>query len=204
MSLIQAIPFDASKGGDTPNLCLGNVVKGYQIANKYGSAWQAWEHTQQHPDRNIPPNLDIPLYYAYTTTLDGITQNYGHINVRLKNGTVWSDGKIYTSIEAYTSTHMPIFVGWGESVNDYKIIEEGEAMPDEGTIENIVFKLTGNHATQQQKDVYTKKSINAADGIWYGYEQIEIDRLNQKIADLEAQANTEYVETKVFIPVKKG
>lgn len=138
MSFTQVISFDTAKGGNIPNLCLANVCKGYRIANKYGSAWEAWENTQQHPDRNIPDGLDVPLYYSYTTTIDGVTQNYGHINVRLKNGTVWSDGKTYNSINDYTANHSPKYVGWGESINDVKVIGgEMKDYPTKGDLVNI-------------------------------------------------------------------
>lgn len=139
--MIQLIPFDQSKGGKIPNLCLDNVVKGYQIQNKYASAWEAWQHTEQHTDP-VPSGLDVPLFYAYTTTLDGITKNYGHINVRLANGTVWSDGNIYANIEAYEAHHDPKFVGWGESVNDYKIIG-GDMATDSVTYEEAVVMYEG-------------------------------------------------------------
>lgn len=142
--MIQLIPFDTSKGGNIPNFCLDNVRRGYSIANKYGSAWEAWLHTQQHADRNFPAGLDIPLYYSYTTTLDGVTKNYGHINVRLANGTVWSDGKIYANLDSYLINHFPKFVGWGESVNDFKII--GEDMSDifnDGDAQNLTDSLLG-------------------------------------------------------------
>lgn len=128
MSYIQVIPFNQAQGGTTPNLCLANVSKGYVIPNKYGSAWEAWQHTQQHPDRNIPAGLAVPLYYSYTAIIDGVTANYGHINVQLPNGTVWSDGNIYASIDAYTANHYPKFVGWGESVNDVTIIQGSNNM----------------------------------------------------------------------------
>lgn len=128
----QLIPFDPSKGGTTPDLCLANVCAGYGIANKYGSAWEAWGHTQQHPERDVPTGVAVPIFYSYTTTLDGVTKNYGHINVQLPDGRVWSDGNIYLSIDAYVENHAPVFVGWGESVNDIKVIEEGEDMiPDD-------------------------------------------------------------------------
>lgn len=135
--MIQLRPFDTSKGGSVPNLCLDNVRRGFSIGNKYGSAWIAWQHTQQHADRNIPAGLDVPLYYSYTTTIDGVTENYGHINVRLKNGTVWSDGKIYSSIDDYLAYHYPKFVGWGESINDVNVIQGGNMETvNEGDIDN--------------------------------------------------------------------
>lgn len=119
--MIQLTPFNTSKGGNAPLKCLENVSLGFSIGAKYPDAWTAWEHTEQHFDP-IPTGLDVPLYYSYTTTIDGITKNYGHINVRLKTGTVWSDGNIYASLEAYESNHFPKYVGWGESVNNVKII----------------------------------------------------------------------------------
>lgn len=131
MAFSQIIPFNPSAGGTTPDLCLANVCKGYGIGNKYGSAWEAWEHTQQHPDRNVPAGLALPLYYSYTTTLNGVTANYGHINVQLPNGTVWSDGNIYASIDDYMSKKFPKFVGWGESVNDIKVIQGGGMTPEQ-------------------------------------------------------------------------
>lgn len=130
MNFDQVIAFNPSAGGTTPLECLDNVRRGYGIANKYDSAWEAWQHTQQHADRNVPAALAVPLFYSYTTTIDGVTQNYGHINVRLPDGTVWSDGTIYANIDAYTSHHDPVFVGWGESVNDFKIIEGVQDMLD--------------------------------------------------------------------------
>lgn len=125
----QTRPFDPSIAGTIHNFCLDNVRRGFGIENKYASAWEAWEHTEQHPDRDIPDGLDVPLFYSYTANIDGVTQNYGHINVRLANGTVWSDGTIYANIDAYLYNHYPQYVGWGESVNDFKIIE-GEDMSD--------------------------------------------------------------------------
>lgn len=124
--MIQLIPFDPSKGGNIPDECLDNVRRGYGIQNKYDSAWEAWQHTQQHTDRP-PLGLSIPVFYSYTTTINSVTQNYGHINVQLPDGTVWSDGNIYANIDAYMANHFPKFVGWGESVNDFKIIG-GEPM----------------------------------------------------------------------------
>lgn len=121
----QVIPFNQSKGGNVHNLCLANVCAGFGIPNKYESAWQAWEHTQQHTDA-IPSGLDVPLFYSYTATIDGVTQNWGHTNVRLANGTVWSDGTVYANLDRYLSSHYPKFVGWGESVNDVQIIKEND------------------------------------------------------------------------------
>jgi hypothetical protein len=140
----QVKPFNTALGGTTPNLCLANVTAGYSIPNKYASAWEAWEHTQQHTG-DPPPDLDVPLFYSYTATIDGVTENYGHINVRLQNGTVWSDGNIYSSIDAYEANHTPKYVGWGESVNDVIVIKGGN-MPyvDQTVLDGLeAWKVTG-------------------------------------------------------------
>lgn len=164
----QLVPFNKAQAGTVPNLCLDNVRKGYGIPNKYASAWEAWEHTQQHPDRNIPDGLDVPLYYSYTATLDGVTQNYGHINVRLANGMVWSDGNIYTSIDSYLAFHSPKFVGWGESVNDVMIIE-GETMTaaDINQVRIIFFSVRGYNGENGKPNALTGEADAAIQG-WVG------------------------------------
>lgn len=136
----QIIPFNTANGGTTPNMCLANVCAGYGIPNKYASAWEAWQHTQQHTDP-IPDGLDVPLYYSYTADLGDGPQNYGHINVRLKDGTVWSDGTIYANLDAYLANHTPKYVGWGESINDTKIIE-GEDMKVDDALARRLYSLS--------------------------------------------------------------
>lgn len=183
--MTQLIPFDTSKGGNIPNLCLANVCKGYNIANKYGSAWEAWEHTQQHPDRNIPSGLAVPIYYSYTTTIDGVTQNYGHINVQLPNGTVWSDGNIYQSIDDYTSKKLPTFVGWGESVNDAKIIQEGNDMTlptkqqvaDAYMTHNLDTNGKATSATQADQDYYSTQDVSVLYSVLLDHETDNVHKI---------------------------
>jgi len=169
MSYNQLKPFNQSTAGTIPKLCLSNVRLGYQIPPKYPTAWEAWLHTEQHTNRDVPEGVDVPLYYRYTATLDGLKANYGHINVRLANGTIWSDGRIFPSIEAYEAWGIPEFVGWGESVNNVKVIEEteGEEMSSaeynqladilNKNIDNIDKRITalekGSKATHD--DIYT-------------------------------------------------
>lgn len=123
----QVIRFNPTAGGKTPNMCLANVCAGFSIPNKYDSAWEAWEHTVQHTDP-VPSDLDVPVFFSYTATIDGVNQNWGHIGVRLASGQFWSDGNIYQSIDEYMVNHWPKYVGWGESINDVQIIKEGDDM----------------------------------------------------------------------------
>lgn len=119
---VQTKSFDTRKAGTIGNFCLSNVSKGFGIANKYGSAWDAWLHTQQHKNWDIPKGVDVPLYFSYSAKIDGVYKNWGHAGVQLANGRFWSDGTIYTDVHAYLNGHWPKFVGWGESVNDVKVI----------------------------------------------------------------------------------
>lgn len=115
----QTKAFIQANGGKVKGACLANVRKGYGIDSKYADATTAWNHTQQHRDRNVPGGIAVPLFYYYVVG----GKNLGHINVRLPNGTVWSDGDIYASIQDYENKKAPGFLGWGESVNDVRVIE---------------------------------------------------------------------------------
>ena len=115
----QVKGFNQVAAGKVANYCLRNVRLGYGIASKYATALEAWKNTQQHRDRNVPGGVAVPLFYNYFI---GRT-NYGHINVRLPNGQVWSDGEIFSSIADYEAKRAPTFLGWGESVNGVSVIQ---------------------------------------------------------------------------------
>jgi hypothetical protein len=138
MAWTQVRGFNQNIATKIKNLCLGNVQSGFGIPGKYNSAWEAWQNTQQHTGP-IPTGVDVPVFFSYSATIDGINKNWGHIGVRLANGTFWSDGTIYPSIQAYTSTHLPKYVGWGESVNNVQVIKQEITMekPQEGDAKNI-------------------------------------------------------------------
>lgn len=123
MAWKQTRGWDSNKGGTQAGMCLANVRKGYSIAAKYDDAWTAWLNTQQHRDRNYPAGVYSPIYFSYTTTIDGVRKNYGHIGVRYPDGRLWTDGRVYASVEEYERQKAPVFVGWGESVNGVRVIE---------------------------------------------------------------------------------
>lgn len=119
MAYKQTRSFDQGKAGKKTGWCLQNVRLGYGIGAKYANATGSWNSNQQHKDRNVPAGVDVPLYYSFNTR----NGNEGHVNVRLANGKVWSDGDMYSSIEDYEAKKAPDFLGWGESVNDVRVIE---------------------------------------------------------------------------------
>jgi len=119
MAYKQLRAFNQSLAGTTYEYCLQNVRRGYSIASRYPTAWDAWLNTQRHANRSVPTGIDVPLFYYYKP---GLT-NYGHINVRLASGKVWSDGEIFASIADYEAKRAPDFVGWGESINGVGVIQ---------------------------------------------------------------------------------
>lgn len=111
----QIKSFNQTKAGKKAGYCLQNVRLGFGITSKYANAISAWKGTQQHKDRSFPAG-DVPLFYTYKTD--------GHINVRLANGKIWSDGDIYANLDAYLNGHPAVkYLGWGESINGVKVFE---------------------------------------------------------------------------------
>lgn len=126
MSYKQIVGFNPAIAGTTKYLCLSNVRKGYGIAAKYASAWQAWQNTQQHTDA-IPGGVAVPVFWEWTGTVDGITANYGHIAVSLPDGRVWTDGKYYANTATLNTSYLAgrgKYVGWGETLNGVRVVEQ--------------------------------------------------------------------------------
>ncbi len=159
MAYTQLKKFSQAKAGKTKNFCLANVTQGYGIPNKYGSAWEAWQHTEQH-ENGAPLGVDVPVYFSYTATIDGINKNWGHIGVRLANGKFWSDGMVYNSIGVYTAGHSPKYVGWGESVNGVKVIKEQDVKTNRTEAILLYRSLLGIHSpTEAQKRSWTGRNL---------------------------------------------
>lgn len=192
---MQLIPFDPAKGGTTKNFCLANVCKGYGIPNLYPSAWEAWLHTQQHTEP-IPSGLDVPVFFSYTATIDGITKNWGHIGVRLKDGRFWSDGIFYPSIKKYEISHLPRYVGWGESINNRQILGVNMQVPiDPKLVSEHYSNYTNGHVQLTPQDPACQGRSEYADGsggeFWRGLNNQQmsiIQALDKEIADLKANS----------------
>ncbi len=129
MSYQQVRRFDQTKAGRVIGLCLRNVRLGYGIASKYNSAWQSWLNAPQKTT-TIPTGLDIPVYFSYIATINGVRANYGHIGVRLANGRFWSDGKTFLNLTTFRALHWNTrYVGWSDEVNDVKVIKASTTTP---------------------------------------------------------------------------
>jgi hypothetical protein len=195
--------FNQATATKIKNLCLGNVQSGFGIAGKYPTAWDAWLNTQQHTDP-IPTGVDVPVFFSYSASIDGINKNWGHIGVRLKDGTFWSDGVIYPSIQAYTANHLPKYVGWGESVNNVVVIKGGnlEEIKILQGIAEARRKLLGRVVSAAGVDTGKIEPDNAVDQAI-----ANIDAKNKQINELKAQlANSDEANIlgRALIPVLKA
>lgn len=130
MAWKQKVGFNVNNGGTTKYLCLVNVRKGYGIGAKHAYAYLDWvNNLGKHADRSFPAGLAVPVYYNWTGTLKDngkmVTRNWGHIAVRLPDGRVWTDGKYYANVDEVSSKYLSgsSYLGWGESVNDVRVIE---------------------------------------------------------------------------------
>lgn len=169
---VQTKLFNKNEGGTIPGMCLKNVRKGYGIPARYLTAAKAWANTEQHTDRNIPLGVDVPLFYSWKTD--------GHINVRLADGTVWNDGKIYQSLADFEArapiTPKPKYLGWGESINNETIIKEEDMakLTKQHEIECLRL-ITGNPNSMPGKDYNykftgleaTEQNISAMHSWWF-------------------------------------
>jgi len=181
----QVRAFDSSKGGSKPYYCLQNVRLGFSIPPHYDDAWTAWQNTEQHKNRTIPTGVDVPLYYSFTATIGGVRKNWGHINVRYRDGRVWNDGKWFSSLSAFEKAYTNVsYVGWGESVNKVKVIEENSMVTKKDVVDyftvwlkrsptasqithytkhhwrTLVDDVLGNYRKTRDKEVATLKSQN--------------------------------------------
>lgn len=193
MAYKQVKKFDQERAGSKPLYCLQNTRLGFTIQPKYPNAITAWENTQQHPNRNIPKGLDVPLYYSFKTD--------GHINVQLANGKLWSDGKVYANLAAYEAASSPVYLGWGESVNGERVIVKEQDMPTKEEVKDM-FGLIGREPDYG----YTKKpTIELAKDIGnvlYGKNK-ELKAALAKCKKEGPESDNQALKDKLFNSVKK-
>ena len=113
MSWKQVIPFDLSKMGTTPNMCLRNVRLAFGIPPKYIDAKAAMIANRDagtlHDISTLPKDVAVPVF------IDSPSVNE-HVEVSDK-GTFYSDGK------KLQNPMNQKFFGWGETLNDERIVE---------------------------------------------------------------------------------
>lgn len=109
----QLVPFNLSKMGTKKDWCLANVRKGFGIPAKYADAKAAMEANKKagllHPIDTLPDDVAVPVFLDTPSVWE-------HVIVSDK-GKFYSDGKQLTSLAGLT-----VF-GWGESLNEVRIVE---------------------------------------------------------------------------------
>ena len=109
----QLQPFDLSRMGTTPGMCLGNVRQAFGVPPKYADAKSAMLANKQagtlHPLSEIPTDVAVPVFLDTTSP-------YEHVVVS-DHGIIYSDGQRWNSIAGYSQ------FGWGETLNGVRIVE---------------------------------------------------------------------------------
>jgi hypothetical protein len=158
--MMQLRDFDPSKAGTIKYYCLRNVRLGYGIAPKYDYAWQAWQNSPQYTTP-IPKGLEVPVYFSFTATLDGVRRNWGHIAVQMANGQVWTDGRYYNSVQDLVSNYLSNgqYVGWSTHVNGVQVINnKGELMDTDAKVQAQYYTLRGNNGTANERKGWIGRS----------------------------------------------
>lgn len=118
----------------TPGYCLTYVQDVFGIPAKQPSALADWNaNTFNHEDKNFP-NVATPVWF---TGKSGALKEYGHVAVRMADGSVWScshptenEPMHFPSIDAlnrYYSGQL-VYLGWTEDVEDVLVMKETKGM----------------------------------------------------------------------------
>lgn len=200
MSWVQTRGWNSNKGGKEAGMCLKNVRLGYGIGPVYDDAWTAWQNTQQHKNRSYPAGVYAPIFFSYTTTINKVRRNYGHIGVRYPDGRFWSDGRVFASVEAYEKNYAPVFVGWGESVNGVRVIQkvtQGDSEVANRTQVNNLYKaILHREGDKGGLDNYTGSNANTIVSEFLGSQEFKthdsfVKNATKQIQDLQAALRNE-------------
>lgn len=113
MAWEQVTPFNLSKMGTKPGYCLQNVRLAFGVPAKYADAKAAMLANKNagtlHDISTLPKNVAVPVFVDTSSV-------YEHVEVA-DHGTFYSDGK------KLTNPMSQRFFGWGETLNDVRIVK---------------------------------------------------------------------------------
>lgn len=113
MAWKQLKPFNLSKMGTTPGYCLQNVRLAFDVPPKYADAKSAMLANKNagtlHDISTLPKNVAVPVFVDTASV-------YEHVEAA-DCGVFYSDGK------KLTNPYNQKFFGWGETLNDVRIVE---------------------------------------------------------------------------------
>lgn len=112
----QVLAFYPGDMGNTPGLCLKNVMAGFHIsewASGIGSAYEdmLWNRNNGTLHEGTPPaDVAVPVYMGSGTI-------YGHV-AAWDHGVVYSDGEIVPE----GLSHWTVVYGWGEYCDGVRVV----------------------------------------------------------------------------------
>lgn len=113
MAWEQVKPFNLSKMGTKAGYCLQNVRLAFDVPPKYADAKAAMLANKNagtlHDMSTLPKNVAVPVFVDTSSV-------YEHIEVS-DRGTFYSDGK------KVSNPMSQRFFGWGETLNDVRIVK---------------------------------------------------------------------------------
>lgn len=189
----------------TPNLnvigqnddCLLYVRSIFGAPAKYAYAYSAWQNTQfPHPDIQPPNNVAVPIWFSWTGTVGGVTQNWGHVAL-WDNGTIYSTtaqgDKTFSSIQAlveYIKEDIE-YLGWSEDINNVRVVEGEDMNPTSNQVgvvfPGIVSDSNFNPIMPTQDQLNTAVSTDWYD--WIVSLLPNVTTLRDTIANLEDERN---------------
>lgn len=128
-----------------PDYCLAYVGSVFGLSSENtADAWQGWQATQFKHTDSIPTDVAVPVWFSWTGTIDGVTQNWGHVAVSTPNGVYTNPlsgtgHKVFASVPALEAAYGVKYVGWSEDISNLKVVEE-----------TMITNPDGSPATQAQ------------------------------------------------------
>lgn len=160
--------FDKYMMGTEKGYCLRNVRKGFDLPAKFGSALEDLKNNiakgTLHDIKTLPDNVAVPVYVDTAS-------KYEHIIVSDK-GKFYEDGK-----RRYITNNLK-FYGWGELLNDYRIVEW---IPEKTNVELAVEVIQGLWGNGTDRI----KRLAGAGYDYYAIQKIVNDMLNHRKTDEE-------------------
>jgi uncharacterized coiled-coil protein SlyX len=177
--------------------CLAYARQVFGVPALYPTAWQAWLNTKyKHTDRNFP-NVAVPVWFSYQTAGHVVVYvpNKGFYSSPYKTGQAYYVGSSIADIELKYSCR---FVGWSEDINNVRVAQEANMIPDADNYywryNKLMLQVRGRTMT---RDEFRKSIVGVSDltAIERISDDVESDRATD--AQMWAIANRASVEKRI-------
>lgn len=145
-----------------PDYCLAYVEQVFGVkSDPDPDAWQGWLNTKFKHTNPTPNNVSVPVWFSWTGTINGVTQNWGHVAVSTPNGVFTnplsgSGHKVFASVPALATAYGVQYVGWSEGIGNLRVV--GDSMVPTADLLNSLFKAyLGRPANAQEQSQFINK-----------------------------------------------